>query len=247
MTSEEAGAVLRKAAEIVRLFVVVVAAVPSAPQTKDVHYSGSALLCDTGTHRFLITARHVVTELRDAQAQGDDIILFGTSDTPAVIISPVAEFHAENDDIDIGTISLLARFDPKQIGKEFCAQRWDNVERARSGETILALGLPAGLRHTKPNEITNYLVPLCDDVASSSERHFVLASDQSRRAFFYADGLSVPKHWGGFSGAPVFVNRDGGLQFIGVVTEGGDGLDGVFFAAHADFVQRTGEVRVAWV
>ena len=127
--------------------------------------------------------------------------------------------------------------------KKFELQTWPHT-RAALRDNALIIGYPAEHRSGSSNEIHVRITPINDFVTDVGPRRFTIADEQDEReVLLNPEGFSVPAHFGGMSGSPVFrMLTDAKPEFIGVFSEGGDGLRAAFFCAHADFILPTGKL-----
>ena len=64
-----------------------------------------------------------------------------------------------------------------------------------------------------------------------------------REILINPDNLDFPTHLGGMSGSPVFKVRGNAYpEFLGVFSEGSDGIRGAYFCSHAQFLLPDGKL-----
>lgn len=230
--------ILLKAANMVLPYVVAVQALRRSDRSPTgIAAGGTGCLVDTGSTRFLLTAKHVADEISTPEVIG---IICGHAAQPVDISS--WRLIDSDVDVDIATIAIAEDFDPTILNKEFYKPaRWP-PPRAVRGELAIFVGFPGIHRITAPEGVHNNVTPVCDSVSSSSNRHFVLADEDGRKSFEYKTGLPPFGPTGGVSGASVFINRNQSFELCGVVYEGGETEQATFFAAHAEFVRADGTI-----
>ena len=133
-------------------------------------------------------------------------------------------------------------FDTSSIGKAcYPAQRWP-PDRARVRERAIFVGFPGIHRQQVQGAVVQGTGLFHDKVASSSSRHFVIAHEETRSVYKFDESLADFGPTGGVSGAPVFLEREDGLELCGHIYEGGDSSEATFFAAHSDFIDEYGHI-----
>lgn len=204
---------------------------------------GTALLAQTGTSRFLITADHVLSKIDELRDKSEIVVLLGGVHAPPVDIT-LWPSVARDSFTDIGTIQVPPDSESRDINKEFFYFDLALPARAAVGDQALILGFPAGHRCASGNKINARVLPIFDYVTDVGVRRFTIADENNRREILInPSNLSFPDHVGGMSGAPVFRISDSVLpSLVGVLSESGDGLRGAHFCAHADFILPDGSL-----
>ena len=202
---------------------------------------GSGTFFRTRRAQFLVTAQHVVDGLfRD----GVHALLVAGNGTQPIDISHLRDRIYVDRSADIATIALPDDIDISTIQRSFVEMKSWPPLRALKGEIAYFLGYP-GL-HRKPglNSVKLHLTPFCDFVTSVSDRQFYLVDENLERlaSKFTQEDLEPFGPTGGLSGSSVFVNRDGTLVPVGVLYEGGDGIDTMFFVTHMDRINEDGSI-----
>lgn len=171
------------------------------------------------------------------------VVLLGGTSAPPIDISdwPVID---RNPRLDVCIIQVPANFDPKTINKSFHEVNFAECVRVSVNDEAIIIGFPRAHRSAVGSVINTRMLPVIDFVRSVSEERFVIADENNeRQVLINPSGLQVPEHMGGASGAPVFrLMLDAKFELIGIFTGGSDGLHGVYFCAHANFVSNTGHI-----
>lgn len=85
-----------------------------------------------------------------------------------------------------------------------------------------------------------------DSVTSVSDCAFFMSDDSRERSSSLLDpSVSELNFFGGFSGSPMLVVRDGKFHLVGVFIEGGfqdEGIHSPFKGAHFDFINSDGTI-----
>lgn len=200
---------------------------------------GTGGLVKTERRRFVLTAAHVAEALKREGVLG---LLSGGGGSNPVDISSWSVI-ASDDDLDLATIAVPESFDPAPLQKMFYAPTAWAPPRANREDVAFFVGFPGLHREIFTASVLNHAAPFCDFVSSSSDRHFVLADQEGERVVLeYKKQLAQFGPTGGVSGSPVFISTGGELVLAGVLKEGGEGHDTVFFAAHAGYVRPDGEI-----
>jgi len=201
---------------------------------------GTGLLVNTGEKHLLVTADHVMRGYFDNQSY---FTLIGGNQSKSINIS---DWNLVDccDKRDIYTIEVPASFEPEIIRKRFCCpQQWP-CSRVTKGEEAFFLGFPSGHRSGGSKEIKCGVALISEIVASVQGPNFVLVNEDSpRNASLLNEFQKFPQHFGGMSGAPVFVHRDDGwMEPVGVFVEG-NGKDSPFFCSYMDIIQASGKLE----
>lgn len=213
---------------------------PSDPS--GVFAGGTGTFIDTGRARFILTAEHVVKELF---SEGTRAILTAGNEVTPLDISDWASRVSSDAEYDLATIGLPDDFDPACFGRQYHRPFEWHAPRATKGEVAVFLGYPGLHRQIVEKGLKLHLTPFCDFVTSASDRHFVLADEESERVssnLSGSPGLQAFGPIGGVSGSGVFVNRNERLVLVGVLYEASEGVDAIAFATHVDRIDRFGVV-----
>lgn len=208
---------------------------------------GTGLLVRTGSASFVLTAGHVVTKIQQVvRAQpAAAAILTGPEGATPVLVND-REMESFEPRVDMGVLRPPEDFKPGVLGKRWLKSMDWPPARAAVGDTVMILGCPSLHREGRGIDLHISFVVVVEAVASSSERHIVVADEDGRRAVHKLDPhLQDFGSFVGMSGAPVFAFRDGKAWLGGVFYEGGDGYEATFLAHHADFVTASGHEDTA--
>lgn len=200
--------------------------------------AGSGCLVQLPERAVILTAAHVVEHM---QHEGTKTYIGGNG-TPVDISSwPVLGIDKV---VDIATIGTPEGFDPQVIqGRFYVPSKWPPT-RAQPGNAVIMVGFPSAHRIQVGGMRITHGALFSDFVSSSSMRQFVTApKDMDRKVSSMTERLDSIDATGGMSGCPMFVGGQGEKpQLRGVLKEGGDGPNAVFFGAHSDFVRADGTI-----
>lgn len=200
--------------------------------------AGSGCLVRLPERAVILTAGHVVERMRQEGTK----TYIGGSGTPLDISSwPVL---GSDKVVDIATIGIPEGFDPQVIQSElYVPSEWPPT-RAQPGNAVMMVGFPSAHRIAIGDKRVSHGTLVVDFVSSSSTRHFVTApKDTDRKVSSMSERIDSIDATGGMSGCPMFVGGQGEKpQLRGVLKEGGDGPNAVFFGTHSDFVRADGTI-----
>lgn len=207
---------------------------------------GSTVFISTPNNRFLITAEHVLREIEQQKKMREVVVLVGGTSTEPIDITdwPIL---ARDDFLDVCTIQVPPEFDSLELNKQFFhISNWPPVEAA-IGNEMLIMGYPAAHRVGYDQTINARFLPVCDYVTDVGPRRFTIADENNEREILInPENLEFPNHLGGMSGAPVFkLVNETDPEFLGIFTEGSDGLRGAYFCTHAYFLLSNGKLDAA--
>lgn len=207
---------------------------------------GTVFLAQTSANRFLVTADHVIEDILKREKEGPlHLMLCGKSCGPLDISD--WEIICRDERIDICTVQVPISFNADVLNRTFFdLNNWPHP-RAVKYDKAFILGYPSGHRTGESKIVNIRLLPISDFVTDVGPRRFTMADETNEREIILnSPGFGVPKHFGGMSGAPVFRMLENSIpEFIGVFSEGSDGIHGVFFSAHADFICPDGKLNFA--
>lgn len=204
---------------------------------------GTAFLARTTENQFLVTAEHVIAEIDNLRQQHPLTIFLGGNRCEPANISQW-DILGRDAYVDICTIQIPEGFDPVSLNKRFFdLYDWPHMKAQRLDSAFI-IGYPAEHRSGDTNSIQIRITPINDFVTDVGPRRFTIADEnEEREILLNTDNFSVPNCFGGMSGSPIFrMIEDARPEFIGVFSEGGDGLHAVFFGAHAEFISTDGRL-----
>lgn len=206
---------------------------------------GTGLLVNTGEMNLLITAAHVMEGDFGNFGSGEIVTLIGGEGFEPVNIS-TWNVIARCNSLDICTIEVPDEFNPETIGKRFCKPRNWPCQRVTRAEEAFFIGYPRAHRSGDSTDIVCGATLISEFVASVSGDRFVLVNEDAPRHVELLNGYTIiPEHFGGMSGAPVFVHRDDGwLEPVGLFVEG-NGKDSPYLCAYLDNVLPNGSFTQA--
>lgn len=195
---------------------------------------GSILFACSASSRFLVTADHVIREIDELRGSQRIAFLLGGVCAPPEEISNWKVID-RNSSLDVCTIKIPDTFSPSQINKRLLPLDWWPLPLAQVGDRAIIVGYPAEHRAGHGSTVNARCLPIGDFVTDVGPRRFTIADEmQAREVVINPESLSFPNHLGGMSGSPVFrIHDQGDADFLGVFSEGGDGLRGAYFCSHA--------------
>jgi len=250
MSPENISAKVQKINEMVAPFTVPLMLLPSIDsQPNDVIASGSGALISTGQRDLLITCHHVWMKFLEFRASNKDAVIGmgrGTSLEVAEItdLAVVDSYKA----LDLAIIDLTDTGILDGTSKRYVSSPDWPPQRPEVGEFLVAMGFPGSERCAidEGRNIRFRSTTLMDYIVSVSDRHVAVADEDGVREIFSTIYEEMPEgfSFGGMSGCPAFVNRNGGLEFSGILYESDDDKSGIFFFTHADLILSDG--RIDW-
>ncbi len=213
---------------------------------EDIICSGSAALVDTGEKYLLVTCHHVWHDFTlYRQEHPDAVIAMGMGkSSQAIMVSsfPLIDFDPR---IDVAVVEFMGPSMLDGIERRFITSASWPPAQPQKDDIIVAVGWPGVNRRLtdERRNVTFHSTTVVDLVVSVSHRHLVLADEKNkRRTRIYRKGISVDGSHGGMSGCPAFVNRNKGLEFIGIVYEAGEGPRATFLISHAMYIKGDGTI-----
>lgn len=234
---------LRREIEALLPFVASLLAYPPTANCVDEYVTGgSALLACSETHRFLVTADHVIREIDTLRGKSQIVVLLGGVGAAPIDISewPIVD---RNQLLDICTLGVPETFASSAINKQFFQLKTWPLRLAEVGDRVIIVGYPAAHRSSHETTLNTRCLPIQDFVTDVGPRRFTVADElETREIAINPERLEFPEHVGGMSGSPVFrVHGTGAPELLGVFSEGSDGPRGTYFCAHANFLNADGE------
>lgn len=215
---------------------------PTATRVEEYITGGSVLLARSETHRFLVTADHVIREIEALRGESQVLVLLEGVGAAPIDISdwPVID---RNQLLDICTLGVPEAFTPSEINKQFFQPKYWPLRLAEVGDRVIILGYPAAHRSSHESTLNTRCLPIQDFVTDVGPRRFTVADELGTREIaINPEGLEFPEHVGGMSGSPVFrVDGTDAPEILGVFSEGSDGLRGTYFCAHVNFLNADGK------
>jgi hypothetical protein len=200
---------------------------------------GSGILLRSDERRFILTARHVVEGYRGHETR---IAALGAPNGQQPFDITAWTIIDESEVLDIATIDVPRGFEERKIDKQALRITFPLV-RVEKGEPCVFFGFPGMHRRAEPGRVKIGLSPISDYVVAVNDRGFIVADELGERETVeFEKGLNPFGPTGGVSGSGVLVRRDEQLVLGGVVYEGGEGHDAIFFASHADFLLQDGRI-----
>ena len=204
---------------------------------------GSVLLACSATHRFLVTAEHVIRKIDALRGKSKIVVLLGGAGAAPINITdwPVID---RSQLVDICTIGIPETFSPSEINKQFFQVKNWPPRLAEVEDRVIIVGYPAAHRASHGKTLNTRYLPIQDFVTDVGPRRFTVADEfGTREIAINPEKLEFPDHVGGMSGSPAFrVNEIDAPEMLGVFSEGSDGLRGTYFCAHANFLNADGKL-----
>lgn len=226
------------------------------PNKPDLHADelkcgGTCFFVRSGDQQFLVTAAHVYEEVERC---GDEFL-------PLVLVvngSPPVDISGWNliskcTFIDIAVVEIPSDFDLSSIGKEAFTYNASQETRVAVNERVFYVGYPSEYRVTSKSKFVAGMMPFMDFVTSVNDRAFFMSDDALERGSFPFDhSVDQISTFGGLSGSPIVVVREGEFKLVGVFIEGGfqeEGIHSPFRGAHFDLINSDGsfdELRIPY-
>lgn len=207
---------------------------------------GSALIAQTVSSRFLITADHFLAKIDQLHQKSGALALLAISGASLIDITkwPVI---VRDDYVDLCTIQVPDESESTALEGHYFLLDLLQAPRASIGDQALILGFPQLHRGVSgENRINTRVLPIVDHVTDVADRRFTIADEKNGREIsINPHNLSFPDHVGGMSGAPVFrISEASSAILIGILSEAGDGLHGAYFCSHAKYLLPDGTLDV---
>lgn len=191
---------------------------------------GSAFLWQSMHQKFLVTAHHVWAEFKERiQSNPERHLIFYLDGDHAI---PISKFRivSENADLDLVVIGGPGIESLKLEKKEFFQQQIMPPGKVSSDDRLAIVGYPKDLRiPEKPYNTIGVMYMQGSAITSEYGLRFRMTGNPPNKfktsAIPSLNKLSMP----GTSGGPVFAFRESRIEWVGIVSEGGE-------APHFDFV-----------
>ncbi len=218
----------------------------------NVNDSGSAGFVCTGSHRFMVTAHHVLEEFRVAKRLHPETVLAVNIGDAYTVAIDEPQVIAESRALDFATIEFPhLDHNRGRTNKDYFQLECGPVRRAQVGEPVTIVGFPGRGRHAfetfglfEPQAIGMLVTGVSDrQVTLADERGTQRVERNGRQV---DEGIEV----GGFSGSPAFgMTLAGELYLMGVVSYGSArlgciGMPGQLFLGSAEYLLSDGTLDV---
>jgi hypothetical protein len=218
----------------------------------NVNDSGSAGFVCAGSHRFIVTAHHVLEGFRISKRLHPETVFavnIGDSNTVAIDEPQVI---AESRPLDFATIAFPHLDHHRgRTNKDYFPLERCPVRRAHVGEPATIVGFPGRGRHAfetfglfEPHAIGMLVTGVSDRRITLADEHGTLRVERNGRQV--EEGIEA----GGFSGSPVFgMTLAGELYLMGVVSDGSArlgcvGMPGQLFLGSAEYLLPDGTLDI---
>lgn len=200
---------------------------------------------------FLITAEHVYREVKACGDERIPLILVPNGAQP-VDISDWA-LVSSCSFLDIAVVKIPESFELESIGKDAFTHRTSPDKRVAVKESVFFVGFPGEHRYADKKTFIARMLPCMDFVTTVNDRAFFMSDETlERTSTSFETGIEKIENFGGLSGSPMLVVRDGVFELVGVFIEGGfqeEGIHSPFRGAHFDFINADGsldEIRIPY-
>ncbi len=197
------------------------------------------LVAMKGRPPFLMTARHVYSQLCELRLQSESACMALSGSEHGLTVLEAVEPLGCRADVDAIALTLGPSFSPASVQRRFLPVcEWP--PRITDGERCVFIGVP--IEHTVEWQggLDLYWAAMDLRATSVDEIEVTLGPDPDGQRIVVDSGagLGAPYDWQGVSGAGLYALRGAELQLAGVVFGGsGDyGRDTSFRAYHADLV-----------
>jgi hypothetical protein len=217
---------------------------------KDIISNGSCGLFESDKERFIVTNYHVVNEyLRIKNTNPKAIMLLSGLDSgngsESINISQWKIIDS-NEKLDLATIQIPYDFLLSNYGRETFKPKYWPSKRPNIDDIVCFVGYPGELRYFTEEEMTISPFPSVLNVTSISEQNiYIVDESNERKIYVFLKELKEEdlKTLGGLSGSPIFTQRDGEFEVIGVFYESfGDGAKSAMIGVHFDFIKEDGTI-----
>jgi len=183
---------------------------------------GSAFLWQTDRAKFLVTAYHVWSEFRNRiQKRPNHCLIFYLDRDHAIPIFNL-KLVSEDKDLDLTVLGGSGIENLKLDEKAFFQQSAHPASEVSSGERLALLGYPKDLRISEMPYNTIGIVYMQGSAIVSKYGTKIRMSGNPPNKFRSAAVPSLEKfEMPGTSGGPVFAFRRSGVNWVGIVSEGG--------------------------
>lgn len=200
---------------------------------------------------FLITAEHVYREVAGC---GDDKIPLVLAPNGALPVDISGwQLVSSCSFLDIAVVKIPEDFELKSIEKDAFTYRSSPDTRVVAQESVFFVGFPGEHRDADRKNFIARMLPCMDFVTTVNDRAFFMSDETlERKSTSFEPGIDKIDSFGGLSGSPMLVVRDGNFELVGVFIEGGfqeQGIHAPFRGAHFDFINSDGsldEIRIPY-
>ena len=213
-------------------------------------HSASGSLVNTGKKLLLLTCDHVWGKFAEyCETHPGAAIGVGRGKTTMGCIITSIPVLERSELLDLAVLDFTEHNVFQDTEQRFAEVPAWPPRRPFIGDEIVLSGFPGTARRPIDGgaNVQFNTSTLIAPVSAVNDRHFTLADEKQVRRMWVRTDL-VPSYsvfFGGMSGGPAFVRRDGRYEFAGLL-RGGPATDPreLFFVSHADFVAADG--RIDW-
>jgi hypothetical protein len=212
---------------------------------------GTCFFVKSGAATYLVTAAHVWDEVENCGAEFFPLLLPVNGAEPVDISK--WRIISKSAFLDIAVVEVPTSFQLASIGKDAITYNSSPETRVALHESVFFMGYPGEHRTADSLKIILRMTPCMDFVTSVNDRAFFMSDDfRERQSSSFDPGVSDIKSFGGLSGSPMLVVRDGIFNLVGIFIEGGfqdEGIHSPFKGAHFDFINADGsldELRIPY-
>jgi hypothetical protein len=225
-----------------------------------VNDNGTCGFFDTGTHKLLITAQHVIESWREMErTEGNAIFAVNVGPGNTIALPHLQVIDEEKDFLDLA----ILEFPQLESCGTPCQKRYFPIRSfppplPMVGEALSLVGYPGMLRKTSEHRGSFSPVSIGYTISTVSERQIILADERGDRKIIgdqFSKAEEVPL--GGFSGSPAFIIRQEGAHIAGFLRAGSKSVDnlpinlpGVIFVSPAICLNPDGTLdrgRMPWL
>lgn len=205
---------------------------------------GTCFFVRSGTVTFLVTAAHVHDEVEKCGDEFSPLLLPINGSEPIDIST--WKLISKSDFVDIAVIEVPPKFQLSSIGKEALSYNASQKTRGAIQESVFFMGYPKEHRTTDRSSFIARIMLCMDFITSVNDRAFFMSDDLLERSSYSFDPeIKGIKNFGGLSGSPMVVVRDGIFELVGIFIEGAfqeEGIHSLFRGAHFDFIKPDGSL-----
>ncbi|KUP08444.1 hypothetical protein Q75_02795 [Bacillus coahuilensis p1.1.43] len=192
----------------------------------------------------LVTNYHVYDEWRKQQRNEETLFQIGS------ISLPVEEIILDcNTSLDLVTLEISDEIINKvcqtSYKKLFIPQKWP--VNSEVDEVVVASGFPGKLRSDSTGFSNLYLGTIAEPITDATESKYIIPFDRTtwEKVLGVQDVNSLTS-LGGFSGGPVFSNKNNEINLSGIIFEDGGNFFYGIRVIRSSLINRDGTINTTW-
>ncbi|MFA5337432.1 MAG: hypothetical protein WC330_03765 [Candidatus Omnitrophota bacterium] len=209
--------------------------------------NGTVSFINTGHRRLLVTAYHVWDAYLTKKEQNRELILaMGSGNaSPTILLEGVRLIDGDSDRLDIAVLTFENIDLVPEGQKKFFQINSFPLVSPKNNDVVAFIGYPGQGRHPNQPEQGVFsagilFVDLVTDV--SDYNIYCVDIDNNRQSKMLKQDFETINDFGGVSGAPAYVNRNGNAELVGFMTRfGTNNITAVM--ARADYINNEGMIK----